>query len=31
MDSSDSGLTPARLDREAGYQLLEQLQDEQTR
>jgi 4-carboxymuconolactone decarboxylase len=31
MDSSDSGLTPATLDREAGYQLLEQLQDEQTR
>jgi len=31
MDSSDSGLTPATLDRSAGYQLLEQLQDEQTR
>jgi 4-carboxymuconolactone decarboxylase len=31
MDSSDAGLTPATLDREAGYQLLEHLQDEQTR
>jgi 4-carboxymuconolactone decarboxylase len=31
MDDTDSGLAPATLDREAGYQLLEQLQDEQTR
>jgi 4-carboxymuconolactone decarboxylase len=30
MDSTDSGLTPATLDREAGYRLLGQLQDEQT-
>lgn len=30
MDAKDSGLRPATLDREAGYQLLDQLQDEQT-
>ncbi|HWN35148.1 MAG TPA: carboxymuconolactone decarboxylase family protein [Pseudonocardia sp.] len=31
MDATDSGLTPATLDRAAGYQLLGELQDEQTR
>lgn len=30
MDATSSGLTPATLDREAGYQLLGELQDEQT-
>jgi len=31
MDAGESGLTPATLDRAAGYQLLGELQDEQTR
>ena len=30
MDAADSGLTPATLDRAAGYALLGELQDEQT-
>jgi 4-carboxymuconolactone decarboxylase len=30
MDATDSGLTPATLDRAAGYRLLGELQDEQT-
>ncbi|HEX4253220.1 MAG TPA: carboxymuconolactone decarboxylase family protein [Pseudonocardia sp.] len=30
MDATDPGLTPATLDREAGYRLLGELQDEQT-
>jgi 4-carboxymuconolactone decarboxylase len=30
MDAGESGLTPATLDRAAGYQLLGELQDERT-
>ncbi|HEX4359630.1 MAG TPA: carboxymuconolactone decarboxylase family protein [Pseudonocardia sp.] len=31
MDAGETGLTPATLDRAGGYQLLGELQDEQTR